>query len=562
MPLLAPCALLLAVAAPQDAPHRQGAAAPSAPSLAFVGATVIPMDGSAAIADATVVTADRLVAAVGPSATTAVPDGARTVDARGCYLVPGLCDAHVHTLVEGDFALHLAHGVTTVVEMAGNPRLLELRRRIADGTVRGPRLFVAGPQLKVRADPFADTEVACATEEDAERLVRQTAADGYDFVKVWGPLSPRVHRRVCEAAAAAGIPVTGHVPLQVGLTNTVANGQQSIAHLEEILNKHLRGRDDEVRLTAAVEATRAAGVAVVTTLVTYENIARALAPDMDGLPERAVLRWIDPARRRLWGPDGNEYRRRAGGLEPQRFRDGLALQQRIAAALHAAGVRLVAGSDAGGIALSMIPGLALHRELELLAAAGLEPLQALVTATRNAGSFLGAGPPLGILAAGARADLVLLERDPRQDVANLRAIRGVMAAGVWLDRSALDGMLAGLARRNEATARFTQLALGEGAAAAAAALERAGPAEEPPFDEMPMLLCAFLLLRQGAAEEADQILRLVTRSHPEGYMAWFLRGVALEQQGEPAAARAAQEAVLQRCPGHRHALAALERLRQ
>src|SRR5262249_12280119 len=132
-------ALLLAAA-------RPGASAPQDQSaVAFVHAAVVPMDAPRVLRDQTVVVEKDRIAAVGPSASTRVPAGARVVDARGLYLAPGLADMHVHLYTEEDLAVHVLNGVTTVFNLDGRPAHLAWRERVASGELLGPSIVTAGP---------------------------------------------------------------------------------------------------------------------------------------------------------------------------------------------------------------------------------------------------------------------------------------------------------------------------------------------------------------------------------------------------------------------------------
>lgn len=556
---MTPYPLFLLAAAFQAAPP-----AGEAP-LAVVHADVLPMDvaegAPAVLRDHTLVVRDGRIERLGPASEVAVPEGARVVDGSGKYLLPGLVDAHTHTFSAEDFELHVAHGVTTAWEMAGNPQLLAWRAEIAAGERLGPRLFVTGPQLKVEAIPFTDMEIAAGSPARARDLVEGMAADGYDFVKVWGPLPEDVLVAVGEAAGEAGLPVTGHIPGDVGLARTLECGLAAVAHVEEYWNKVLRRREDAERLAEAVALTAEAGAVAVTTLVTYENIAQVLGPDLTGLPGRGELRYVDPVRRMLWGPEYNDYRRRFEAREGPAFAEALESKQRIARALHDAGVPLLAGSDAGGFQLSLVPGLALHRELELLVDAGLTPLEALRAATSVPGRFLAPGDPSGVLAPGRRADLLLVDGNPLEDVGNIRRIAGVAVAGRWLDRAELDGRLEALAARNGRTGAFVESALGgESAMEAYRAARDAASPDGPLFQEAPLLLLAFLYFQSGRQEEALELLQVVAREYPESYAAYYVLAAAARVGGDADGARELLRAVLDRSPRHRIARETLAEL--
>lgn len=195
--------------------------AQSAPAdtLAIERVTVIPMDRDTALADHTVLVSRDRIVWVGPSRNATVPRGARRVDGRGAYLIPGLADMHVHLASAQELSDLVAVGITTVRNMRGAPQHLAWRDSVATGTLVGPTIFTSGPSIRRgpllgRGDPRF---VLPNTPEEAERLVRDQASAGYDMIKVLNGLSLPVYRQLLRAARAARIP-------DVGLERSVAEG--------------------------------------------------------------------------------------------------------------------------------------------------------------------------------------------------------------------------------------------------------------------------------------------------------------------------------------------------
>jgi imidazolonepropionase-like amidohydrolase len=201
-------------------------------------------------------------------------------------------------------------------------------------------------------------------------------------VKVYEDLSPATHRAVLEEATQLGLPVAGHVSGEVGIYATLASGQASVEHAEEL--------------------TQGAGGLESATLRAL--VARA----------RGSATWICPTLtlHRLFSP-----------------REDHAFRQRLVAALHRAGVGVLAGSDAAPAGLA--------QELSELVESGLTPSQALRAATVDAARFLGRGQEFGRVAVGLAADLVLLERDPLADLDVLQTPSAVVARGHWFDARSL-----------------------------------------------------------------------------------------------------------------------------
>lgn len=527
-------------------------AAHQAPGMiAIEQVTVLPMDGTGGLTNRTVLVRGDRIAAIGESGTMFLPADARRLDGRGKYLMPGLVDAHVHLIDTRDLTLYLAHGVTTILNMSGNPMHLALRERIRRGEVAGPTLYTTGPQFKLEANPAVDMELAVHDPEEAAARVRQVADAGFDFVKIWGAFSPEVYTSIVAAARARHIPVTGHIPLDVGLEGVIAAGQGSIAHLEEYFNKVFQRQVNDAGIPDVALRTANAGIPVITTLVTYEAIAGAVAADPAPLLARPARALLDPVRAMLWEPPFNRYRRPQDIGRDGFYRDALAFEQRIAVALHRSGVPLLLGTDAGELP-GLVPGADVHRELELLVEAGLTPIEALGTATRSAGLFLGGSTErFGTVTAGSRADLLLLDADPRVDIRNARRVAGVMTRGIYHPRTELDRMMAAVAEENARTGRFVAAALvsADSATAYYRAARTRDPAQ-PVFAEGPVLLLAFGLGQQGKVAEAATLLQVVVQAYPESYLPRYILGAALLGAGRIAEGKALIEQVVRLVPDH------------
>jgi len=446
-----------------------GSAAASAaePPLALVDVTLVVVDEGRLVPEQSVLVRDGRIDVVGPVAAVEVPAEARVVPAHGRFLMPGLIDAHVHLppesvdpqVAQRFLRLWLAHGVTSVRVMIGQAYQLELRRRVANGEILGPRLRLAGPALGLAPDALPETP-RVDTAEEARRAVREQHAAGYDLVKLLDRLAPEAFEAAVETAHVLGIPVSGHVPRGVGLERALTAGLASVEHLSGILqaleadDSPLRGAEpaawqrgildhlDESKVARLAELARRSGTAFVPTLDFWEALFPA-AP-LEALMRRPGVEYLDPAKVREWSATW----RRAQAEDPPDFgwlRRYHQLRRRVVRDLELQGARVVLGTDSPDEWNA--PGVAVHRELARLVDAGLTPRQALRAATLEAAALLGLGGELGRIAVGQRADLLLLEADPLADVGNVARRAGVVAAGRWLPADELDGWLAQLRHR-------------------------------------------------------------------------------------------------------------------
>ena len=435
------------------------------PTLAIVGATVLPMTGARPITNAVVLVAGDRIQAVGPVESVPIPAGAQVIEAEGRYLVPGLVDMHAHLPPDSgepgssgwrQLSLMVANGVTTARGMAGQPGHPALRDAILTEDRIAPTLYVASPAL--HQGNTTDIDAALAQ-------VRAAKDAGYDLIKSHHIEDPSVWQAIQEEARRLGMPVAGHLASTIELETALRAGQQ-IEHLDGYLMA-LLPEDSPARqmpfgqippppVMQAIDADRIAGVAQqvaelngwnVPTLALFEKIADTETPT-DTLRARPEMKTAAPAALDQWAAQRSQLL--AAGIMQAVGPAFVDLRRQIVAALQDAGAGIMAGSDTPQA--FHLSGYGLHEELAALQRAGLTPLEALATATRqprqylaslpNHGSAAGRRADLGIIARGERADLVLLVADPSQDVAATRQIEAVVLRGRWLDRDALDQLVA------------------------------------------------------------------------------------------------------------------------
>jgi imidazolonepropionase-like amidohydrolase len=446
-------------------------------TLAIVGVNVVPMTRDTVLRDATVLVRDGRIVQLGPRASVRIPAGARRIDGGGAYLVPGLVDVHTHLFADEEFpdsiapdelALMVANGVTTARLMIGTPEHLVLRRQIEEGSVLGPQLWVASPAFTGR--DVETNERVVTTPEAARAAVREVAEAGYEFIKLTNFITPPVYDAIVDETRKAGLRVVGHVEPSVGVRHALESGQQ-IEHLDAYFEgvladsspirasvtqgglfrlgnwRSLDYVDDRKVTELAVATARAPGWAswFSPTLNVFDDAFAAHPTDAEirARPEWALLptRWRDRylgARTRYWADSNEAVRTEA---RRQRF---VAVRERLVRTIVDSGGKLLAGSDTPE--WFHLYGWGLHRELAAYVAAGLTPYQALAAATRNPAEFLGASAEWGTIAPGRRADLVLVDGNPLQDITSTQRIRAVAVGGRWLDRAALDALVARAAR--------------------------------------------------------------------------------------------------------------------
>ncbi len=349
------------------------------------------------------------------------PPGATAIDVTGMTVLPGLIDMHVHA-VGGSFAdeMMIGSGVTTARDLGTHLEGVLARRetswRGAAAGHLGPRLLVSGPYL-VGGDASGDQEVPARDPAEAQAVVSRFADAGVDGVKLhWGVGRETLHAAV-EAAHRRGLWVAAHLD-GVGAEEAARLGVSTVEHASGI---DWDDPDPELQESARREMIRL-GVFLTPTLVVSEHAFTL--PDLarGGSPALEYFPWI---LRRGW-ITGQMANASANGLtsdEIGRRRARLARTQDFVRRFHAAGGRVLAGTDAP--AYLVAPGLDIHRELELLVGSGLTPEQALACATNEAARALGLAGELGGLTPGLRADALVVAGDPLSDPEGITATRRV-----------------------------------------------------------------------------------------------------------------------------------------
>jgi imidazolonepropionase-like amidohydrolase len=480
-------AAILLVAAVPFACTRGASTTSRPPSdmLALTHVTVVdvgaPDAARAAQVDRTVLIDGGRITVVGPAALVAVPAGARVVDGRGKYLIPGLWDAHAHVTNGGEPALaaYVANGVTTVRDLGGRlPELLAWRGAIRAGTRTGPRLLLAGPNIEgawwldvvtgfMDADPALRSygftskspRYRLASAADAPAAVDSLLRMGVDLIK-FRNLRADEFRALAAEARRRGVTLVGHAPGRVPIGEAAEAGLRSFEHSETVmlrLDGTLGGDTTEAARRAELARVARAGTAITPTLVTDvayrqtpDSVARAAIADVDARrdPRR---RYVSRELLAQW-QFGLDTKRVEGPTVPETWRRSHVRQVADTRRARDAGVPLLVGTDLG-VAL-VYPGFGVHDEMALLVdEAGLTPLEALRAATLAPAQTMRMADSLGRVARGQLADLVLLDADPLRDVGNVRRIHAVVIGGRLLERVELDRLLEEGARLARATYR-------------------------------------------------------------------------------------------------------------
>jgi imidazolonepropionase-like amidohydrolase len=403
----------------------------------------------------------RRIAAVSPWKTAKLPKNAQVVDGTGKFLIPGLWDMHVHNTANAQtYPLYLANGVVGVRDMNGPQDAGAWRKQHASYDKPSPTIFLGSPVVD-GPQPVSPRYIAVATAAQGREVVTQQKERGADFIKVYDLLPRDVYFAIADEAGKRGIPFVGHVPVSVTVAEASDAGQKSIEHLlgvalgcsgqEQALREESGGKAfqqarfplaarafdtyDEAKAQSLFARFVKNGTWQCPTFALMRATSRPLNDPRNLSDER--LKYVAKDVRSLWNP---KDLRGGGPPPPDIVRRELQQDEKLVDRMFRAGVGILAGTDTG--MPYVFPGFSLHDELAIMVEAGLSPMAALQTATRNAAQFMGQLDRRGTIEAGKIADLVLLDKNPLADIHNTRSTRAVVLNGKIMPRATLDAMLA------------------------------------------------------------------------------------------------------------------------
>ena len=425
-------------------------------TVLYENARLIPGDGQPAIERAALLVRDGRISRVGRAGEVGLPQGAARVDLAGKTLIPTFINVHTHTgfqkggtyaaqnysreVILEDLNRALYFGITAVVSQGIDPgdTALRIRAEQAAGTLGGARLFLAGrgigfPNAGPGADTYRGIAYSVMTPDEGRKAVREQAAQKVDLIKIWvddrngrAPrMTPEVSHAIIDEAHKHGLKVNAHVFYLSDVTDLTNAGIDGFAHL---------ARDKELD-DATVQAIVRRGVVMMTTLGTPERTTHTTVPP-------SLASWLDgPIREAAPGAMIERVKAGFAGRDEATAsgnRERYAILQRTVAKLAKAGAKIALGSDTG---IQDHPfGITDHRELELLVEAGMTPMQVLTAATSTSAAYLKLADQ-GALAPGKRANFMVLDANPLDDITNTRRIARVFVDGREIDRSALASRL-------------------------------------------------------------------------------------------------------------------------
>ncbi|MGD0444990.1 MAG: amidohydrolase family protein [Edaphobacter sp.] len=429
----------------------------SSQTLIITHATVINTVTGKTQPNSTVVIEKNRITRVLASSNADLKSG-QVIDAHGEYLIPGLWDMHTHVYFDSTaddgtdlvLPLFLANGITGVRDMGSalDP-VLHARDEIAAHRLFGPRMIVSGPMLDGPKSHYK-AAIAITTPEDGRKAVDMLHTRGTDFIKVQSGVPREAYFAIADEAKKVGIPFEGHVPDAIRASEAIAANQRTFEHLIGIFEasspdetKYLTGKKtvgmfldtyDPAREAAIIQLIAKNHVWQCPTLYWERGQWLVDAIDYTKDPDLAYAprTWVD----KHW-PAAQKAIMKSLDTDPLPVREKFVTHELdIVRKLHVAGVPFLAGTDTPA-GVDVLPGISLHLELQRFVAAGFTPLEALQTATLNPAKFYNKLSDYGTVQPGRIADLVLLEANPLEDIANTRKIAAVIHDGQYLSQQDL-----------------------------------------------------------------------------------------------------------------------------
>ena len=434
------------------------------PKLVIKGGTLIDGTGRPPLANSVIVIEGDRITAVGEQGQVSIPPDARTIEAAGKFILPGLSDMHIHWQ-EWMPELFLAYGVTSVVDLESGEWTLDQRDLISDGRMKGPRIFTASHSLFGRLiwdSPESSIRPVLTSPEMARRQIRSFGSGraNYNLTKIYTELAPDHLEAITEESHALGRNVMGHLG-SLDARQAARLGIDGLAHGSGIalatIADPVKARElrSFVRLGIAVDYpfflmyhayTDAALMEELIELLVEEEVAVEFEQVNTAgrwVPEN-IEKWSAEDTRLMQNPDLQyipaSTRDRVLYYQPyyqlsdeQRrlVAEGYLKRRDFLGKFAQAGGKVLAGTDSASF---LLPGISLHRELELLVEAGLSPMEAIQAATQNNFEFLQVND-LGTIEPGKLADLILLGEDPLEDIRNTRKLEMVIKNGLVVDTS-------------------------------------------------------------------------------------------------------------------------------
>ncbi|WP_299675848.1 amidohydrolase family protein [uncultured Tenacibaculum sp.] len=443
--------------------------------LAITNVNILSTNSEVMIPNQTVLVEDKKIIAI-HSDSIPVANDFHKIDGHNKYLIPGLIDSHVHLKKsKNDLLLYIANGITHVGEMTGMKEHFEYQKEIDNGAI-GPNIYIASPKLSSQKGMKANfrswmerRHQNYTTPKAARKAVHYYKNKGYKAIKLSSDLNKTNYYAVIDEAKKINIPVIGHLPIPITLEELYTSGQSQLSHVESITYasmlsygritsknaddflKHLEGKADHIAVKLQEN-----NITISTTVATNKSVAKQAFHLADYLKTIALEYqnpgWVEGSSiSKGWLPGNNSYEYSSDLTEKQKTEVNAYLKtftkalDIVTKALVRNNVVITAGTDANGAA-GAVPGFSLHEELVTLSEIGLTNAEILKATTSATADWM--NETTGKIEVDYRADLVLLNKNPLENIRNSQSIEAVITNGKYLNRLALNNILKAVKNAN------------------------------------------------------------------------------------------------------------------
>lgn len=444
------------------------------PTILIQNVNIINVKNGQVLFERSILVSDGKIKSILPTKELDIIDFSEIVDAQGGFVIPGLWDMHAHLRADNlppeittDWMMPLliANGVTGVREMTSScktddqgqvclEQMRKWQKEIEMGTLYGPR-FLSLSSFKL--DPPWDYKIR---QKEIEQMVETFDEQNIDLIKIYDRLPQKAYNWLMLEAKKYDIPVGGHIPLTMTVSEASAKGLRSLEHARDFLfdcfpgskvfRKSGRSRDlsidimhDMVDQFEEKKCQKTFQVMIKNkTWYVPTHLTRRMEAFADNfefrndnrnqyIPNMLLGSWMKDANR-VVAIDSSKHGRDAF---MKFYRKGL----EITGKAHDAGVRVIVGTDGGDS--FVYPGFSVHDELKEFVKAGLTPLEAIQAATLHAAEFLGLQDSFGSIEVGKKADFILLKDNPLVNIENTQIMKAVIYRGEYLDSGKLNSFL-------------------------------------------------------------------------------------------------------------------------
>lgn len=395
--------------------------------------TIVDVASGHLISNQSVIIKDSLIFKIVDQYSSSAYANARIIDGKGQFVIPGLWDMHFHLCWETSndsllFKPLLSYGITGVRDMGGNLLIQNnFKKAIKLDPTLGPEIYGAGPILDGNPPVFYDNTLPVDQHSKVDLLLDSLLALGSDFIKIYSFIKEPELKRISDYSIKHTISFAGHLSEYIEPERSIQLGQKSVEHLN-VLDR--LWEEAPSRIDSIIQLMLEHESWLCPTLVVYDRKVNISAPKLEIKPYNE---FIHPELKKEWTSSRLRRIQRNKGIDSIELVAEYKAQLSLLRYMQSRGIKVLAGSDFAGMPF-VYPGIGLHEELILLNEAGLSTREALAAATINPALFLSLEDRYGSVSEGKIADLVLLNKNPLDNIENTQAIRMVFRKGKQVEK--------------------------------------------------------------------------------------------------------------------------------